>query len=457
MSNEHLFPDADTAPYTLPLGRDDFRLALRLGHGRAWLHAQEHGIADRIDDVVHACLHNLSYDAQCEGDRAEWMIGMVDVAGARELVAPRLFEVIDHPPSEVGSDWHRIQRCRLLKLLVERGHDEARALLYAALGDDDHSFVLPLGGEEVIELDGVAGLIRVCECMGAQLAANSNYWVDDQLLDVFDGAHEPGAAEHHLRLEEDSNESVARYLRSLGDYRAQQDADEAGQSCSRSVDHGTADDIIAWVEAAGLNLIEDDIPGGGHLMVWGRRAPEAELARIVERLQAATEPQHIFGYLRVFQHRDLPLVDEKVLSFIHHPHARVRWVAFFALGRLADPRLREEAFRSLRPEMLSEGVLGVLGRNYQPGDHKLIEGALYLPEEVGDVHGIVSDLASAFAECQSSEITNLLLFAYEHSPCGNCRRRAIECLSTVGALPSWLRLEAGVDAVDEIRELLQSE
>ena len=59
------------------LNHSEFLDALRKGKGRAFIHVCDHGDDGIKDDILNACLHNLSYDSQCEGGRGAWMMDMV--------------------------------------------------------------------------------------------------------------------------------------------------------------------------------------------------------------------------------------------------------------------------------------------------------------------------------------------------------------------------------------------
>ena len=150
------FPSATSPPYSLPLDAVSFRRALQQGHGRVVLHARHHGIDDRIEDVLHACLHNLVYDSLYEDDRGSWMIRLIDEAGAVSALAPRLIAEINEPlPDEC-------QRRVVLRSLATRGYAEARDMLYRMFRKNEDSFS-PFSCEQIIELDGADGLIHVCE------------------------------------------------------------------------------------------------------------------------------------------------------------------------------------------------------------------------------------------------------------------------------------------------------
>ena len=72
------------------LSKEEFFTALKRGHGRAFLHVQNFGLAGVADLVLEACLKNPVYDRQCESSRAAWLYSLF--AGTKEY--PRLASVI---------------------------------------------------------------------------------------------------------------------------------------------------------------------------------------------------------------------------------------------------------------------------------------------------------------------------------------------------------------------------
>jgi hypothetical protein len=456
------FPSATDPPYSLPLDRDAFRRALQQGHGRAVLHAKQHGVDDRIEDVIHACLHNLSYDAQCEGDRGSWMLRLIDETGAEADVATRLIAGTSRPPHDENSYWDDVQRCRLLRSLASRGHAGAREQLYNMFRKEEHSLDL-LACEEIIELDGADGLIHVCEKLGAMLASDSGLTIDDFPSAFYDELCGEGRASRVLDAVCASNQDVARYVAHIAAARSEETKDghynvanvrpdpNARSAARRRMSAKSAADVIEWVEATTDDL-DAEWPKGAWLMGWGRYVPESNLAAIAERLSTETNPARVVQYLRVFQNRQAPFIDDALLAFADHEQRLVRWVAYRVLSQFDDPRVRELALARLKPGPIVEGALRMLRAVYQPGDHDAIERAIFIPEDRDDLHSLVFDLADVFKRHPLPEARALMLFVYEHSPCGNCRYAAIKTLSLAGSAPSWLREEAACDAKEEIRE-----
>src|SRR5207247_899005 len=85
----------DTMPFKLPLDREQFVSALQKGQGRALLHIRKVGLADLDQSILDACLHDRAYDPQCEGDRTDWLMEIVDATGAAERIAQTLIPKLD--------------------------------------------------------------------------------------------------------------------------------------------------------------------------------------------------------------------------------------------------------------------------------------------------------------------------------------------------------------------------
>ena len=78
-------------PFSLPLDREQFRAASKKGHGRALMHVSRYGASGVEDVIVDACVHDKTFDPQCEWGRAEWMLRIVGAAGmSAEAIAGQI-------------------------------------------------------------------------------------------------------------------------------------------------------------------------------------------------------------------------------------------------------------------------------------------------------------------------------------------------------------------------------
>ena len=112
------------------LTREQFRDALRKGLGRAAIHVRLHGDEDVRDDLLEACLRDVAIDAQCEGNRGEWLYSIIeltkDVGFYRDPVLRALADL--HPDRD--TTWTASQLFAIAANFAEDGYSEARQIIY---------------------------------------------------------------------------------------------------------------------------------------------------------------------------------------------------------------------------------------------------------------------------------------------------------------------------------------
>jgi hypothetical protein len=438
-----------------------------MGHGRAWLHAAQQGHDGSDDSILHALLHSLAYDTQCEGDRSSWMMGIVDAAKVGDRLYPRFIEQVHEPPRDDCRHHHMWQRSAVLGTLAKRGDGAALAALKRLFMDNQKEHPNDeLGAEEIIEVAGEEGLVLVCSELGRGAHANPDTWFDDRALEVFDESREPGNAIRTLEMVRETDQGVDHFLSIREANHAERAAAKANrksrspaelalpfgahyESVPRAFHSLRSDQIIDWVRNAPFR--PGSIDGRGWLTGWAAKAGDAALREILDALESTDEPLHQRRYLSIFSRRPMPRVSERVLHLAELEDAEMRRRAYEALRNVADPRIREIGLRSLSPEQVLAGSLKLFESTYEPGDHLDIEAALVLPDDRDDLHSVVFGLVDLCAEVRQPECLALMLFVYEYSPCGNCRAKAVDTLTDLGIAPDWLSEECQFDAMQQVR------
>lgn len=464
-------PTAAVAPYSLPLDEREFEQALSVGHGRAWLHLSQHGIGTVRGIVKNALLHSLAYDTQCEGDRSQWMIGMIDEAGAGRDLYPEFIEHAHDAPVDDHDFWHLSQRGTLLGTLASRGLDGARAALDRLFheGRKQHPNEL-LGALDIIKVNGDKGLLQVCAVLGNEAHENSDDTVDDWFLNDFDEDRGDSAAVKVLQAERHHSQGIDRYLSTRETMLAARQADKQAKTRTSQLDETTpkisdyakvprafhnlpVEKVIDWVRDA--PQIEGQFPssveGRGWLRRWGIKANETALEEVLSTLDKTDSAIEQRRYLSIFSGRPMPQVSDRVVQLAESGDERVRSRAYAALKNVSDPRVRAVGLRSLIPERIKNGALELLQSSYALGDHEAIEAALIVPDDADDLHSVVFDLADVCATAKHPECLALMLFVYEYSPCGNCRGKVVATMAELGVAPTWLSDEGRFDAMEDIR------
>jgi hypothetical protein len=88
------------------MDEEQFRRLLRLGLGRAIVHARDHEASPFRDLILDACLHCYAYDPQIEGTRADYMLELIELTPEKELYWNEVLKAL--PGS--GDDWDAVQK-----------------------------------------------------------------------------------------------------------------------------------------------------------------------------------------------------------------------------------------------------------------------------------------------------------------------------------------------------------
>lgn len=448
-------------PFRLPLSSDEFRAALQTGHGRALMNVLRHGSAGLEKLIVEACLHNQAYDPQCEDSRVDWLLDIIDAAGIQEAIQPQILKGWDSAPPD--DYWDQSQLCGLAVAFARRGNVEFRRRLYAAYRKCPNSTEF-IGAQEIVELDGVDGLLFVAERAGQWIKDHPQDYIWELPLFVYDERHTTGDAERILRAAASGNSSIATYLERMDALRAEDAAESqarpyGGTTESDAIarastkDSPQPDAIDAWTAEGIIADVESSDRDRRVYRRWARQAPADQLEKIAERLYVENDPERIVLYLRMFVFKGLVRMDPRIMRFADSEDRTVRWVTYRVLANHNHPAVRELALDRVRAGRMTEGELGLLCENYEPGDWALIEKTIQLGEDADDVHTVTSDLGRVFEANRSQEAYAPLMFVYEYCPCGICRSDAVGVLWELGLAPDWVLEECDFAAEGRMRRV----
>jgi len=395
------------------------RLALARGLGRALLHVRNHGMERDRELVLAAALHNQTYDPQCEGSRADWM---------HEFLDERLAEAFLDRAGDVGASfWDALQQRRLLFLLARGGRGRARELLYAGFRAKPDSDDL-IGGEEILKLDGAAGLRECLRRLRSQEPAERLAGLAATLGDLFDTGHGEGSALPLIQEELlDWRPALAdRRVRSLDNFFPR-----AGKS------ERTLPDLTRTMEQ-----IEGGRSSGYYLGYLGKLVGEEQAEPVFERLLQERNAPRLARCLEFFARRGFPRVCPRLLELADHPSERVRFSLVQGLSRHQGEEVRQLALRCLKRRRWRSGEVGLLENNYRSGDVQVL-----LPVLVSDDHRLIADLVDVCKQNAHPELLPVLIYVYEVSLCLNCRDIVIDIMRELGILPGWIEEEHACDAL----------
>lgn len=451
-------------PYRLPLDRDAFRRALRIGHGRVFLHLRAHGVAGLTDDLVEACTCDVVNDAQIEGTRVEWLWGLIEAGGVQDRVVPRVLAIIDDGLRQKDY-WTKVLLVDFAQLLTRRGYAGARERLYACVHKDPDSAHV-FGIDEIVELDGRDGLLFAADAIGGWILNDAEFCGWSDMDEQFDDRFGQGRARKILQAASRENPNIAAFVAYHDELRSSTRGNDSDHSSGaspmsaegetarrrrpRAWENWTVDDILREIQ-------DVDPAENGHrylYMRWGESADIQDLNLVFEALLAEIDAGRCRLLIAVFQDRGFPKIDRRCLAFADHSSDEVRWAAYFALSKHTHEDVQRLALERIAAGRLIEGELRLLINNHRFGDWTMIRSALRDFSDSGDMHTVLMTLHDIYGEMDSPEATEPLMTVYEHSPCSMCRHDAVKALLKLNALPDWIREEVLFDSHSDTRDLV---
>lgn len=422
--------------------------------------------------MLEALLNICAYDSQLEGDRAPWVIGMLDEAGTGDALYEAMMASAHEPTEGPYSFSVASQRGTFLSILSRRGLLGARAALERLFlaCRRTHPDEL-LGVLDILFADGEAGLLHVCSVLGREAAQRDDGGPETWFLNVFDEERGEGSALAALEAARASDAGIIAFLehceRREAEYETRAEASARSDDLLGPMPFGSdyellpaspwelpVERVLEWIQRAPLR--EDPRTGWevlSWLRRWGKKASPSSLetlARALDSTDSATEQQRI---LWVFSERPLPWVTDRIVAIAELDDVRIRRRAYWALRHIEDERVRSVGLRSLTPRLMVDGSLLLLRSNYKPSDHTAIERALFIHDEAESMGSLCYYLSKVCADEKREELLDVMLFVYEHSTGGLDRERVVETMHGLGVTPGWVAEECRYDAMEDIRSL----
>jgi hypothetical protein len=414
-----------------------FRESLHLGLGRALIYARDHNMREYRDVILDACLHCYSHDAQIEGTRADYMYELVELLPDRTYYCNTVLNSL----ATAGDDRDAVQRFRFAACMSMDGDEHAKRAMRHSYNPG------PRYGESIgvnfLDNDGIQGLLFVAEKMGAVLLAKPGEsdigWIISRSTEAF-GAEATWDA---LRDAGRANPNIEAYRQAC----------ETSQAAWR-----TNDPIREETPAMSYAELLDRVPVNKPYLLWkwGEQASDQELESAARGLIAARDLKEQLRHVRIFTRRRYPLKPATLITLAEVEEERVGFWAVRALAHVADPAVRQLAFRLVNSDVESRGeAIALLNKNFEPGDHDIVLGWFEAEQDRETRHSFGMDLREFWKQHPDDRTeVRMQRSMYGKAPCSHCREIAVKRLIELDALTKSMRAECAYDANSDIRELV---
>jgi hypothetical protein len=426
------------------MNQSEITNALEKGFGRIYLYIEKNGDESIREQLLHFCLKNPSYDTQCEDSRAEWLISLINLSKNRSFYIPKIIAALS--TSYEFSDVSQLYK--LCQLIAQQSDESAKQAIYEKFDAQEFNESY-MGGEEIIQLDGLKGLLHVANVIGKRLLEEDDYWESDMLYCITCEMIGKEITDEFLAQHAKENRYVTAYLEELKRHEERSKPKDSQSHRERFRDEypleRILDDIINNTKRNRLGIYNR----------FGRYATEDEIERVFNLLLAETNNEKLIRYFWVFRNRELPRLPELITNLAFSNDHEIQGAAISALSNLSDSRIREIAIKlSLNSDsQIALNAIELFINNYQIGDSKYIEPLLNHIKDNDVCHWVCMDVIKLFEKHQPKECINMMLWAYENTPCTHCRNWAVRLLIEKNWLPETYLNECLYDCVEETREL----
>lgn len=422
---------------------------MQQGLGRCAVTLRESDNIGKYRDIVlWGCLHNLSYDTQCEGTRAAYVYQLVSCFhDDAYFAAPTIDAFLSLPPHLDCTFDHF---CELLRRFAENGYAEAKNVLYKkydillaslTVKRSFRSYDYERDNFERVcisltSLDGEATLLKIAEDMGALFKRNRHY--DGGSFDWFFADSESKFGKNwlssFLKREAKRSENVLCLYENY--QRAIQDLKNAAY---KPIETPCAENIISETDTAG------ELSPASRVR-FSKRAEDAEKMKLALSALAEKDLFKKAELLSAFCNEEFPIQHETIIEYSKSDCEKLSEVAFCILTNCRSTAVRQYACELLDLGENTDYAIQMLISNYTPDDKAVLLSTLYSLKvnykNESDWHGIGLHILAAY-DRKIRLPKECLLYIYETTLCSCCRVFAVRKL----AKHRWLT----ADIVEECR------
>lgn len=420
---------------TLNTLRQQFFSSLKRGTGEAYLLMLANPDVDFSNYIIKGALTDFANDPQCEGGRAEYIYRFIKKAKQKEQIISAVLSALLVKKEDFWGLW---QMCDLAVLFFRDGYEEARAALYTRFKLNEVEGYEFCGRQQLIEIDGLKGLLTVAETMG-KFILEDNDWDDGWYVDRFQEENKTIDVYAALKKAGRKNKFINAFYKSVLEHKIDLNKEPKRERFSYEL----ARQIIEAGKFAPFAY-------------RARQLSEEEFERLAydfinEKRKSKQEP-----YLPLFTKRKYPLDIQPLLDIVSGKKPMKKRVVDFAAEALSlfkRKDIRQLALDKLATTKSPDIYLSLLINNYKRGDHKLLSEIAGRSDNENYIHGVAHNFLSIYEANRTPECKTPLEIMYDKLNCGICRERIVQLLVDNNVLSEQIRQELRYDCNADIRKL----
>jgi hypothetical protein len=419
-----------------------FRQSIKCGTGEANFILRENPGINFSKEIKRAALTNLAYDSQCEGDRAQYVAGLINLTNKKQDIVNTIVEALG---SEQDDTYALDQLFELAAIFAKEGDKKARQAIYKRYHKQVFSDSDCCGQDAIVKLDGIEGLRHIAAIRGKIFVKDPKEFSDASdswFVDYFQEENPTINVYEELEIASKHNPHIRKYLNAIMEHK-----------CSRKKPSQRPRYNYEIVKA---NIENRKVVPAPPPRV--KELTDEEIIRLADDFLEESDPIKQEKYLRIFASTRYPYDYHCILPIAKKPNSSKNRLVEFACESLqyfTAEDIRQFALEKLEKTNNPADYLYLLVANYQEGDYKLLKkiATKYRNEDV--IHSLIWGYLAIYKANKMKECKEPLEILYERLNCGIHRYEMIEILHTNGALSERILREIEFDSYDATRELFQ--
>lgn len=416
-----------------------FLNSLKRGTGEAYLIVKDNPQINFSNQIIKGVLNNYAYDGQSEGNRAQYIFDIILISKQKDKIRKTVLQGL---ASEQRKTWNLTHLFALAKLFAEQDDSEMKQAIYDRFCNNPIEGSDWVGYYEILELDGLQGLIYIAEKFGKFIEQNPDDIQDYWIIRNFQEENPNLEVTSILENLANDNKHIRIYLDNIKRTKESQEK------------HKTI--TIKFKDIIDEVLISEPFISFRRK----RNLTEGEIIMVAEQLIKETDITKIEKFLDIFDNYKFPFDNQIILKFAQQKSSsnnRIVGNAIRALKHLKSKSIREFALDKIQNSKNQLNYLEILVSNYQNNDFKILTE---IATKTNDEHKI-ENLAGIFTEIykvnKTKECKEPLEVLYNKMNCGIHRNGIVEILIENDVLSDKIRNEIKFDSYLETRRLIKWE
>lgn len=411
--------------------------SLKRGTGEAYLIAKENPLIDLSNYVIKGALRNYAYDGQSEPSRAQYIFDLYSLSDKKDKIRKAILKGL---ATEQEDTWSLTHLFDLAKLFAQQDDQEMRNAIYDRFCNNPIEGSDWVGYSEILELDGLQGLIYIAEKFGKFIEQNPDDWQDDWIIKYFQEENPDLKVTETLENLAKENKFIHIYLENIKRTKASQEKHKQ--------------------EPQKYKDIVDEVLNSKPFISFKRKRnlTEEEINQVAKQLIEETDKSNIERLLNIFDFYKFPYDSQKILDFAKQKPTNKNRIVEYAINSLKNLKskdIRTFAMTKIQSSKNPIDYLEILVSNYKCGDHKLLGQIATQTNNEHKIEWLAGIYSNIYKANKTKECKVPLEILYYKMNCGIHRNGIVEILIENEVLSDKIRDEIRFDSDMETRKLLK--